>query len=1066
MKRITFFSKKLHFTILMMVLFPVIVFAGNTFVISQELNKSSGEDIKVSGIVQDQDGQPIIGATVMLTGGSKGTITGINGDFNIIVPPGSTLEVSFIGYRTEKVRVSGEKKYKIILNEDTQTLEELVVIGYGTMQKKDLTGTVGSLNMSEITKTTAKSFDDALAGRVAGVHVVTPDGQPGALPDIVIRGGNSITQTNAPLYVIDGFPIEDNDNAAINPNDIESIDILKDASATAIYGARGANGVIMITTKKGEVGDTRVVYNGSVGFSDPVKKIEVMDPYEFVRLQLEINPTGATDLYLTSHNMTLEDYRNVPGTDWYDKVTQQSMTQNHSFSISGGAKSTRFSLSGSYYDQKGLFINTGFKRYQGRITMNHDISKNLKIGINTNYSTSNSYGVVAAESDATNSPASILTDVWGYRPILTTSTDIDLTDEDLLIDPSIDTNTNFRVNPYLQLTNALRERIRENLFANGTIEWRIIPSLTLMVRGGVSKRLYEKNAFNNSNTRSGNTRFANSSGPNGSRELNNSINFSNENTLTYVYKKKKHTLNLLGGYTQQANITDIFGASAIQIPNESLIISGLDEGVPEAITSSLSRWVLLSFLGRVNYNYQSKYYLTASMRADGSSKFVEQNRWAYFPSAALAYRISEERFMKSIDFISNMKLRGSWGLTGNNRIGDFANLSKISINTSYSYPFGNSLPTGSIVSTLGNPSLKWETTQQVDAGLDLGLFKSRIDITMDYYYKRTHDLLLNAEMPQSSGYVRSYKNVGSVSNQGVEFTITTVNVSKGGFEWITNFNISTNKSKVLSLTDGQNEMTTSVAISGTTNNALYIAKVGEPIAQFYGLKYLGTYKYEHFDLLDDGTYLLKDEYPANGFTRENVRPGDAMYQNMNPDEDNTISALDYTVIGDPNPDFIGGLNNSFRYKGVDLGVFFQFSYGNEVYNANRVVFENGREIHSNNNQFASLKNRWSPENPDSDIPAINRNGGNFYSSRMVEDGSYLRLKSVTLGYTLRGPKLKAINIQSIRLYGAADNVYIWTKYSGISPDVSTRSSSPLTPALDYSAYPTSKTISAGIEVKF
>lgn len=1018
---------------------------------------------KITGTVVDEMGEPVIGANVVVVKGKDGTITDIDGKFSISVPVGGTIKVTFMGYLPKTIRITeGKSNYRIALQEDAQKLEEVVVVGYGTVKRMDLTGSVGRMDAKELASVPVKSFDDALAGRIAGVQVISSDGQPGSLPEIVIRGGNSITQSNAPLYVIDGFPMEDNDNLSINPNEIESIDILKDASATAIYGARGANGVIMITTKKGKSGKTMVTYNGSVSFGDVTKKVEVMNPYEFVRMQLELNAENAISLYLTGPGRTLEDYRNVKGEDWYDKTTQNPLTHTHNLFISGGGQNTKFTISGSFLDQKGLFVKTGFKRYQGRFTLSHNINKKLKAALNANYSNTNSYGMVVAEADGATA-ASIMTDVWGYRPVLTTNTDIDLEDE--LLDPSLDPTKQFRVNPYLQLTNAVRERIRNNLMVTGSLEWKIIPSLVLNIKGGVSTRNAQNNAFNNSKTRTGNTTFPFSQGVNGSKLYTDVVNISNENTLTYTLKKKKHSLTSLIGFTQQSSKTTKYGASANKIPNEALGLSGIDEGIPQNITSETSKWALLSYLGRINYNYASKYYLTASFRADGSSKFSPSNRWAYFPSAALAYRISEEKFMKRIKTISNFKLRTSWGRTGNNRVGDFSYLSKVLVLTENSYSFGNQPPTqGNVVTSLRNPNLKWETTDQFDVGVDIGLFRSRIDISADYYYKKTHDLLINSDLPLSSGYVRAYKNIGSVSNRGFEFTINTVNFDMKDFTWTTNFNISTNKTTVLALADGQEEMLTSIATSGSVNNSLYVAKVGEPVAQFYGLRFEGTYKYDDFNKNSDGTYTLKPELPANGDERQNIQPGHAKYWDKN--GDGTITAGDYTVIGDPNPDFIGGFNNTFRYKAFDLSVFFQFSYGNEVFNANRVLFENGRTILNNTNQYASLANRWSEDNPTSNIPVLNGIGGNFYSSRTVEDGSYLRLKTITLGYNFDKKLLRKVGVQSLRLYAVGQNLYTWTRYSGLNPDVSTRSSSALTPAFDLSPYPTCWSITFGTEITF
>jgi TonB-linked SusC/RagA family outer membrane protein len=540
---------------------------------------------------------------------------------------------------------------------------------------------------------------------------------------------------------------------------------------------------------------------------------------------------------------------------------------------------------------------------------------------------------------------------------------------------------------------------------------------------------------------------------------------SNENMLTYSKTFKRiHQLKVLGAISQQKGTISIYGASAFKIPNEDLGLSGIDEGTPQTVESSISDWVLRSYLSRINYSYKSKLLFTASFRADASSKFQKEHRWGYFPSFALAYRLNNEPFIKKLKAVSDMKLRTSYGHTGNNRVSDFAYLSSVRIFTDNSYSFGNQTPSkGSIVNVLGNPLLKWETTKQFDAGIDLVLWNGRFTFNGDLYHKITDDLLLNAQLPNSSGYLRAFKNVGSVSNRGIELTFNSVNIQSKNFTWDTNFNISFNRSKVEKLTDNQTELTSSVTVSGATNNAVYIARIGEPVAQFYGLIYEGTYKKNDFIEQSDGKLVLKDELPANGYARDQIRPGDAKYKDIS--GDNNITNLDYTTIGCPEPDFIGGFSNNFKYKSFDLSVFFQFSCGNDVFNANKVLFENGRSIDVTTNQYASLANRWTEDNPDSNIPAVNRLGGNFYSSRSVEDGSYLRLKTLSLGYSLPSHWLNMVHVKTLRVYGSVQNLLTITQYSGVSPDVSTRHSA-LTPGFDISPYPAVRTVTFGLNVTF
>ncbi len=1014
----------------------------------------------VSGTVVDAEDNPVIGALV-IESKTNAVSTDHNGKFTITAMIGSKVEVSMMGYSSEHFVVDRKSNYRIVLQEESTWLEETVVIGYGTSNKRDLTGSVSQLNMDDILKTASMSFDYALAGRVAGVQVVSSDGQPGSLPSITIRGGNSLTQTNAPLYIVDGFPLEDNDNSSINPNDIASINILKDASATAIYGARGANGVIIITTKQGEAGAPRVTYDGYVSIGQQIKQIETLSPYEFVKLQIDLNKDSATSLYLTNQNKVLDDYKSIEGENWMQKVSQLPITHSHSISVSGGAGKTTYAASFSYLGQQGLFIKTGQDRYQGRINLMQQFGNSLKARLMVNYSDINNYGLVAAETEG-GSTATIMSDIWGYRPILTNDDNVDLSQD--IVDPNSTYNSQYsRVNPYLQLKNAYRNRHSTNLMTNLNVDWTIIKDLTLSVRVGYNNRVFDNDSFDNSKTRSGNSKFANSKGVNGGKQYTHNSNFSNENTLTYKKRIKKNNLTLLAGFTQQQNRTDRYGFKVINLPNESLGMSGLDEGTPYEVTASKTRWTLMSFLGRIDYNYDSRYYLTASFRSDGSSKFSSANRWAYFPSCALSWRVTGEKFMKKVPWINNLKLRTSWGMTGNNRIGDFAYMSNININNDSYYPFGNELSMGSLITNLQNPGLKWETTSQFDVGIDFSMFKSRVEITADYYDKTTRDLLLNADMPTSSGYVRAYKNVGSVRNNGFEFSLSTVNIDMKNFKWFSNLNLSSNFSEVLGLMDGQKQMTTNITTTGSVNNTLYIATVGGPIAQFYGLKYLGTYKYEDFDIQDDGTWLLKPEIPTNGYARKDVQPGDARYEDIS--GDGTISNADYQIIGNPLPKLTGGFNNTFEFYGFDISVFLQFSYGNEIFNANRVLFDNGRQILANTNQYATIADRWSPDNPYSDIPAINRNGGNYYTSRMVEDGSYLNLKNVTLGYNFDTDLLKKAHIRALRLYLTGSNLFIWTKYSGLTPDVSTRTS-PMTPGYDLSPYPTCRMFSFGVKLSF
>ncbi len=1029
-----------------------------------ELPETIPPDRVIKGAVKDENSQGLPGVSILLKGTQQGTISDAAGSFTLNVPDDKAVLVfSFVGYLSQEVVVGSRTSLDISLQTDEKALEEVVVVGYGEVNRRDLTGSVGRANVDDMIKAPVPSFADALAGRIAGVQVSSNDGQPGTLPNIVIRGANSLTQDNSPLYIVDGFPIEGNDNNAISPADIESIDVLKDASATAIYGARGANGVIIITTKRGKVGAPVINYNGYYGFQKDIRRLEVMDPYEFVKLQIEKNSSTVEDLYLSGQGRTLEDYRNIEGLDWYDRVLQQAAMQNHNISVSGGTAKSKYAISGSYLGQDGIFKNTGFNRYQGRISLDQEISEKLKIGLNTNYSYTNEFGAIATNNGGSVS-ANLMYSIWSYRPLLTTSdnvSDIDYADE--LTDPAHNPATEYRTNPLLQLENELREKLTNNMLSNFYAEYKIVNGLKLRVTGGLSLNTNQNNAFNNSKTRTGGPGYPQSLGPNGSQLFNRNTNFTNENTLTWSKAFGQHNLNIVGGYTQQTGKSAVFGATSVQISNEELGLDGMDEGTPRTIQARSSEWALQSFLGRVNYSFKSKYLFTASLRTDGSSKFSPQNRWGYFPSAAFAYRIGDEAFMKAFRFISDAKTRISYGTTGNNRVSDFAYASSIGTTNSSGYSFGNAIPSrGTYASGLGNPDLKWETTKQFNAGIDLSLWNDRLSFTSDYYYKRTDDLLLNAQLPFMTGYNTAFKNIGSVSNSGFEFSFNSINISNAQLSWNSSFNISFNRSKVLALTENQ-EALTSVTSAIFNSNPVYIAKIGHPVAMLYGPVFEGLYQYEDFNQSDNGTYVLKDGIPANGGNRATIKPGDARYRDIN--NDGLISLNDYTIIGNPNPDFIGGLNNNFEYKGFDLNIFLQFSYGNDVLNANKIPFEYGTNVSNNTNQYASYVDRWTPENPTSTIPRVNGYGANFYSSRIVEDASYLRLKTLSLGYSLPARILGYARIRSVRVYASAQNLMTWTKYSGIDPEVSTRHST-LTPGFDYSPYPRVKTVIFGLNATF
>ncbi|MNP95774.1 TonB-dependent Receptor Plug Domain protein [compost metagenome] len=1032
----------------------------------------------VSGLVLDDTKVALYGVTVTIKGTKKATSTDFNGRYKIQVSPTDQLVFSYIGFNSKTVAVADRSEINVVLESVTSNLEEIVVIGYGSVKRKDLTGAVSSVSMSDFKKSPVRSFDDALAGRVAGVQVTSADGRPGAGTNIVIRGNNSVTQSNSPLYVVDGFLIEDPNNNVINPSDIESIEVLKDASATAIYGARGANGVIVIQTKKGKEGKAVFAFSSSIGIQEAANKMDLMSTYEFVKYQLEFNPAltsvpgtpkTPTEIYLTEPGKTLEDYRNVKGTDWQDLVTRTALFKDNNLSVSGGSKKIKYAISGSHTDQDGILLNSNYLRYQGRVNVDYKITDKLKIGVNSNYSYLKQTGLDPTQSTSGGSgTTNLMTSVWGTSPYYPNVEN----PEDVFMDPNIDSANDYRVNPVLNLENTYNVTTTKNIAANGYLEYLFTKELKFRTTYGFIENHSDKDEFYNTKTSYG--RPGNPNGVNGKMMHRNYNNWLNENTLTWDKKLgEKSKFTALGGFTAQKQKSWSNGRAVTQLPNEDLMFDGFDQGTQIRVDPSESLWTMSSFLGRVNYNYDSKYLLTASFRADGSSKFPSKNHWGYFPSGAVSWKFKNEKFLKNSTVLSEGKLRISYGQTGNNRVGDFDYLTTY-YNPSNplfgTYTFDKNYVIGVAATGLGNSDLKWETTEQVDAGIDLGFFDQRITFTADVYQKTTKDLLLKTQLPLSTGFTTAFKNIGSVQNRGLELSLTTKNISTKDFTWTSSANIAFNKNELLALAEGQNTLETIIPWDFNWSTvSTYIARIGEPLGQMYGLEWLGTYKYEDFDTSvntsGETVYTLKEGVAANGNTRPNIQPGDVKYKDQN--GDGNITKSDYTKIGNGLPVHTGGFTNNFTYKNFDLNIFFQWSYGNDVLNANRILFEGNQKGQLGLNQFASYEDRWSPENPDSDIFRTRGLVGSAvgYSSQNVEDGSYLRLKSAAIGYSFDKAFVEKIHLKSLRFALSAQNIFTWTKYSGTDPEVNTYNSS-LSPGFDFSSYPRARTIFFATNITF
>ncbi len=805
--------------------------------------------------------------------------------------------------------------------------------------------------------------------------------------------------------------------------------------------------------------------------------MEMMNPYEFVRYQIERSPSAGiarytpgdlpeTDPAYDPEGNTLETYRNIRGINWQDQVFRQGATNIHNLSLSGGTPQTRYSISGSIFNQKGVIIESGADRVTGRISLDQSVNKKVKVGVNVNYSNTKSVGQIAASNAATAGHAYgyLMYATWAFRPITGNETVLDDVDEEFLdieTDEEAGTGTSMTINPVQSLVNEDRQTKNMALNTVGYLNYDITANLVLRQTVGYKSFLTEGYNYYNEKTNRGNPLLSD-------RGVQANLTYGKRNgwnsATTLTYKKrfyKAHNVVVLGGAEFQENTFENYGYGSQLIPNQALGLSGMDEGIPISQRVTFSDHTLASFFGRANYDYKSRYLFTATYRADGSSKFSEENRWAFFPSGAFAWRIGRENFMKKQHVISDAKLRTSIGMTGNNRVSDFAYFSTLEgINIAQSYSFNNGTPIrGFYPNTLGNKNLKWETTVQSDIGLDLSFFRDRVEIIADVYRKITTDLLLRANIPEAFGFSTMYNNVGKLQNDGLEFTVNTINVKNRSFEWSTNFNISFNRNKVLALANNETRMFSRATWDSQHNGAtLWVAQIGQPVALFVGHIWEGNYQYDDFDLIGSD-YVLKKGIPDNGGA---VQPGSIKYRDLN--GDGSVTDADVAIIGNPNPKHVGGLANNFYYKGFGLNAFFQWSYGNEVFNANRIYFEGGRP-QSARNQFATYANRWTPENQSNEYF---RNGGQGpigrYSSRTMEDGSYLRLKTVSVSYTLPGKWLKAMSVKDVTVSAIAQNLHTWTNYSGMDPEVSTqRSQGPLTPGFDWSGYPRAKTIVFGIK---
>ena len=1024
-------------------------------------------------VTESSDNSKMAGVNVTIKGSQKGVVTSANGQFTIQAKPTDVIVFSMIGYETQEISAGTGKAISISLRSTTTALGDVVVIGYGSVRKKDLTGSVAQVNMKDLSKAPVVDFAQALSGRLSGVKVNAVDGQPGVSSNIVIRGTGSLTKSTSPLFVVDGFPIEDFNPGSINTEDIESISVLKDASSTAVYGSRASNGVIVIQTKRGKTGKPVITLSNTLGFQTDLKKMDLMSPYEFLKYQLELDPppyayttayypgfTSATPL--DSFKLALEGYKNVAGVNMQDYIIQKGVYRTHSLSLRGGNEQTKYSLSGSLFDQTGVIINTGFKRATGRFTLDHSVSDKVKMGVSADYTNTQRFGeVVNSDALSASTPTSfILARAWMYRPVLPINSTgnilNDVADQDAVKaggtgDP--------RVNPLREMQHQYSWDLTNIFNANAFVSFEPIKGLVFKSSAGIRSSVLRQERFYDTLTAQGANVPTNTNGVNGFIRNIQTTYWFNTNTVNYNKEfKGGHRLGILGLFelNQTRSFTNGYGGK--NLPDPGLGINGLYETTsPTNLSSTPSKNEMASYAGRLDYNYKSLYMLTATYRADGSSKFP-QNQWGYFPSAAVAWNIGNESFIKNkVPFISSAKIRGSYGSTGNNRVADYVTFNQISLNTNYyGYSFNNQIPIVGLTNNIGNKTLSWEKTTTTNLGLELGILHDRILIEADLYNRNTTNLLLDAAIPPSTGYSTITENVGSLRNRGLEFTVNTTNIITKNFSWKSTFNISFNDNMITSLAQGATSLNSTVSYVSQFSTPLYMARIGSSAGMMIGQIWDGNYQLSDFLNPSPGVYILKPEVPTNGSARNTIQPGDIKYKDLN--GDGIVNSSDVAIIGRGQPIHVGGFNNNFTYKRFSLNVFIQWSYGNNIFNANRLLLEGNSNTYHLINQFASYANRWSFDNPTNENYRTRGQGPiGYWSSRVVEDGSYLRLKTLALNYSAPLSIAKLLYAKGLNISVSAQNLLTWTKYSGLDPEVSTRNNA-LTPGYDYSSYPQAKTI--------
>ena len=1041
----------------------------------------SAQTVKVN--VKDSQGEAVIGASVIEQGTRNGGVTDFDGNFTINLSAGKPIVISYIGMKTKTINAKGKSEIAVVMEDDATTLQEVVAIGYGSVRKKDLTGSVATVSSEALQAVPVANASEALTGKMAGVNITTTEGSPDAEVKIRVRGGGSITGDNTPLFIVDGFPVESISD--IPASDIEDITVLKDASSTAIYGSRGANGVILVTTKSGKEGKVNVAYNVFYSWKKMAKKLNTLSASDYVNYQWEYaqlrdNEEKFTNLFGNYQDADL--YANAPTNDWQDQVFGRTgHTFNHNLTISGGSDKTQFNFGYAHIYDKAIMIGSGFSRDNLSLKLKHKASKSISMDFNVRYANSTVYGAGANESkNEVSSADSRLKNVMIY-PMFNFTDLSDGYDPDLQL-----------TNPITSVYDTDRKQNRQTFNMNGSVTWEIIKDLKLKVELGLDWYYNTDQKYYGNSTYNARTNSVDADGTHPMAYFIDSKRqtYRNTNTLSYDFKKllgknSLHKLNVLLGeetINKRSSVNEDrlshYPTSFTAEQTWSLSTQGTPYLVNKYINADDN---LLSFFTRANYNYDDKYLISATFRADGSSKFAKDNRWGYFPSAAIAWRISSEPFMKSTEkWLDDLKLRLSYGTAGNNNIPSdqmapvWSSSSSVWFNNFSSY-----WTTGEQAS---NPDLKWETTITRNIGLDFTLFRGAINGSVEYYYNTTKDLLINFPV-SGSGYKYQYRNLGETQNKGVEVSLTWNAINKKNYGLTISGNIGFNKNEVVDL-GSLTEYSASSGWASTTIQGDYVVKPGRPVGEIYGYKVAGRYEVSDFEdyTASGDKWVLKSGVASDASVigSSYLRPGALKLEDTN--GDGVVNSSDIDVIGDTNPTASGGFAINARAYGFDLSANFTYSIGNKVYNANKIEYTTSYQYYFRNMlDIMEAGERWTNLDPVTGLitndatrlEELNANTtmwspytGNVLTDWAIEDGSFLRLATLTLGYTLPKNLIKRIGISNLRLYTTCYNVFCLTGYSGFDPEVSTRNKTALTPGVDYSAYPKSRQFVIGLNLNF